>query len=55
MLSNEYNEIKKVIKAIGDYKQRPNMIGIYQTVRPDQVEAEMNQLLHWYHSSMSKF
>lgn len=26
--------------AIGDYKQRPNMIGIYQTVRPENVEDE---------------
>lgn len=34
--------------AIGDYKQRPNMIGIYQTVRPENVEKEMNLLLDWY-------
>ena len=36
--------------AIGDYKQRPNMIGMYQTVRPENVENEMNLLLEWYHS-----
>ncbi|MCC2818092.1 Fic family protein [Enterocloster sp. OA13] len=36
--------------AIGDYKQRPNMIGMYQTARPDQVEAEMTKLLEWYGS-----
>ena len=35
--------------AIGDYKQRPNMIGMYQTVRPENVENEMNLLLGWYH------
>lgn len=35
--------------AIGDYKKRPNMIGIYQTVRPENVEAEMDRLMEWYH------
>ena len=34
--------------AIGDYKQRPNMIGIYQTVRPENVEEEISILLEWY-------
>ena len=36
--------------AIGDYKQRPNMIGVYQTVKPEQVETEMAKLLEWYNS-----
>lgn len=36
--------------AIGDYKKRPNMIGMYQTVRPEMVEQEMEQLLDWYAS-----
>lgn len=34
--------------AIGDYKKRPNMIGMYHTVRPENIEAEMRQLLEWY-------
>lgn len=34
--------------AIGDYKKRPNMIGIYQTIRPENVEPEMNLLMEWY-------
>ncbi len=34
--------------AIGDYKQRPNMIGMYQTVRPENVAQEMYLLLDWY-------
>lgn len=34
--------------AIGDYKQRPNMIGMYQTVRPEDVKKEMNVLMGWY-------
>ena len=34
--------------AIGDYKKRANMIGIYQTVSPAMVEAEMSALLEWY-------
>ena len=34
--------------AIGDYKQRPNMIGIYQTVRPENVAQEMELLMDWY-------
>jgi len=34
--------------AIGDYKKRPNMIGMYQTVRPENVAQEMNSLMDWY-------
>lgn len=34
--------------AIGNYKQRPNMIGIYQTVRPENVTQEMYLLMAWY-------
>lgn len=34
--------------AIGDYKKRPNVIGIYHTVRPENVEEEMEKLLEWY-------
>jgi len=34
--------------AIGDYKKRPNMIGMYQTVRPEEVAGEMELLLDWY-------
>lgn len=34
--------------VIGDYKHRPNMIGIYQTIRPENVEKEMNVLMGWY-------
>lgn len=34
--------------AIGAYKRRPNMIGMYQTVRPEHVENEMSLLMDWY-------
>lgn len=34
--------------AIGDYKKRPNMIGMYQTIRPENVQEEMDMLLSWY-------
>ena len=34
--------------TIGDYKQRPNMIGMYQTVRPENVAREMHLLMDWY-------
>ncbi len=34
--------------AIGDYKKRPNMIGMYQTVRPESVAQEMDSLVDWY-------
>ena len=34
--------------AIGDYKQRPNMVGMYQTTAPKDVETEMEKLLRWY-------
>lgn len=36
--------------AIGDYKQRPNMIGMYETVRPENVTQEMNLLMNWYNT-----
>lgn len=36
--------------AIGDYKQRPNMIGMYQTTRPKNVAREMFLLMEWYNS-----
>lgn len=34
--------------AIGDYKQRPNMVGMYRTVLPADVGKEMSALLTWY-------
>ena len=34
--------------AIGEYKKRPNMIGMYQTVRPENVEWEMCLIMDWY-------
>lgn len=34
--------------AIGDYKKRPNMIGMYKTVMPKDVADEMFFLLDWY-------
>lgn len=36
--------------AIGGYKQRPNMIGMYETVRPENVNQEMLLLIDWYSS-----
>lgn len=36
--------------AIGDYKKRPNMVGMYQTVRPENVAREISLLMEWYHS-----
>lgn len=38
--------------AIGDYKQRTNIIGIYQTVRPEDVAQEMHLLMDWYSSQI---
>ena len=34
--------------AIGDYKKRANMVGLYQTALPSEVPEEMNKLLSWY-------
>ena len=34
--------------AIGDYKKRANMVGIYQTVKPELVSQEMEKLLDLY-------
>ena len=36
--------------AIGDFKRRPNMVGMYETVLPKDVPAKMKELLDWYHS-----
>lgn len=36
--------------AIGDYKKRPNMVGMYATAKPNEVADEMEKLLAWYHS-----
>lgn len=36
--------------AIGDYKQRPNMVGMYQTVKPENVAQEMFVVLDWYNN-----
>lgn len=36
--------------AIGDYKKRPNMIGLYETVLPKQVPEKMEQLISWYNN-----
>lgn len=35
--------------AIGAYKERPNMVGIYQTAKPGEVAGEIRKLLEWYH------
>lgn len=35
--------------AIGEYKDRANVIGIYQTVKPENVKDEMSALMLWYH------
>lgn len=34
--------------AIGDYKKRPNIVGIYPTTMPGDVEKEMETLIGWY-------
>ena len=36
--------------AIGDYKKRPNIVGMYETVLPSKVPEEMGKLLSWYSS-----
>lgn len=36
--------------AIGDYKKRPNMIGVYQTTRPEKVAQEISLLMEWYNN-----
>ncbi len=34
--------------AIGDYKERPNMIGMYPATKPGDVTREMSLLMDWY-------
>ena len=36
--------------AIGDYKKRPNIVGMYETVLPSKVPEAMSELLVWYNS-----
>ena len=36
--------------AIGDYKKRRNIIGIYETAYPEDVPLKMQELLQWYHN-----
>lgn len=36
--------------AIGDYKKRPNMVGMYETALPGKVPEEMAALLAWYNA-----
>ncbi len=40
--------------AIGDYKKRANMIGMYETVLPKDVPEKMDELLIWYHGISEK-
>ncbi len=40
--------------SIGDYKKRPNMIGMYDTVLPKDVPEKMKELLTWYHGIPEK-
>lgn len=40
--------------AIGDYKKRPNMVGMYETALPKEVPDKMRELLEWYHGIQVK-
>ena len=40
--------------AIGDYKKRPNMVGMYETALPKEVPEKMRELLSWYHGIPDK-
>lgn len=40
--------------AIGDYKKRPNMVGMYETTLPKEVPDKMRGLLTWYHKIPGK-
>lgn len=40
--------------AIGDYKKRPNMVGMYETALPKEVPEKMKELLLWYHGLADK-
>ena len=34
---------------LADYKERPNMVGMYETALPKEVPEKMRELLAWYH------
>ena len=36
--------------AIGDYKTRPNIVGVYETVKPENTAEEISALLEWYYA-----
>lgn len=54
-VSDDYYRAKDVEEtngyAIGDYKKRPNMVGMYETALPKEVPEKMRELLEWYHGS----
>lgn len=61
LIKSFHNELKSGVfedrangYAIGDYKKRPNMIGMYATALPKDVHGEMEKLLAWYHDQSKK-
>ena len=40
--------------AIGEYKKRSNMVGMYETALPREVPEKMKELLSWYHKITDK-
>ena len=47
-LSLEYSRTEQTDMQLVIIKKRPNMVGMYRTTLPQDVETEMNQLLKWY-------
>ena len=43
-----YLKIAPMAMPFGEYKKRPNMIGIYETALPKDVPEKMQELLAWY-------
>lgn len=48
IIKNDLYEDRANGYAIGDYKERPNMIGMYKTALPKDVAEKMRELLQWY-------
>jgi len=55
LLKSNTSDAKKAWFHVGDYKERPNMVGDMQTTLPANVKAEMSVLLNDYNNATKSF
>ncbi|MDR0694737.1 MAG: Fic family protein [Prevotellaceae bacterium] len=52
LLKNATGDAKKTWFRVGEYKSRPNVVGELSTTAPENVSAEMDELLASYHKHL---